>query len=117
MNLYETFLWESLYLRNHLFIAGQPGIDFKSGLISTDFETQARQAFTNLSLVLQAAGSSLDKVAKTMIWLVDASNFGCLNKLYAECFPTNPPVRSTPIVALPKREFHLSIEAIATLDD
>ena len=92
-------------------------MDFKSGFISTDFETQARQAFTNLSLVLQAAGSSLDKVAKTTIWLVDASNFDCLNKLYAEYFPTNPPVRSTPVVALPKKEFHLSIEAIATVDE
>ena len=107
---------QAVKVGNLLFIAGQPGIDFTSGLISTDFETQARQAFTNLSLVLQAAGSSLDKVAKTTIWLVDAANFDCLNKLYADYFPTNPPVRSTPIVALPRQEFQLSIEAIATLD-
>jgi len=100
-----------------LFIAGQPGIDFKSGLIANDFETQARQAFTNLSIVLQAAGSSLEKVAKTTIWLVDGSNFDCLNKLYAEYFPTNPPARSTPVVALPRPEFQLSIEAIATVGE
>ena len=98
-----------------LFIAGQPGLDFSSGLIADDFETQARQAFENLSMVLRAAGSSLEKVAKTTIWLVDASNFDSLNKLYAEYFPINPPVRSTPVVSLPKKEFQLSIEAIATL--
>lgn len=98
-----------------LFIAGQPGLDFSSGLIADDFETQARQAFENLSMVLRAAGSSLEKVAKTTVWLVDASNFDSLNRLYAEYFPINPPVRSTPVVSLPKKEFQLSIEAIATL--
>lgn len=99
-----------------VFVAGQVGMDFESGFISTDFETQARQAFTNLSAVLDAAGSGLDKVAKTTIWLVDAANFDCLNRLYADYFPTNPPARSTPIVALPKKEFQLSIEAIATVE-
>ena len=107
---------QAVRVGNLLFIAGQPGIDFTSGLISPDFETQARQAFANLSLVLQAAGSSLAKVAKTTIWLVDSANFECLNRLYAEYFPVNPPVRSTPIVALPKKEFYLSIEAIATCE-
>lgn len=108
---------QAVKVGNLLFIAGQPGIDFRTGIISTDFETQARQAFENLSIVLQAAGSSLEKVAKTTIWLVDSSNFECLNKLYAEYFPSNPPVRSTPVVSLPKQEFKLSIEAIATLDE
>ncbi len=101
---------------NLLFVAGQAGINFESGAISDDFETQARQAFDNLSTVLRAAGSGLANVAKTTVWLVDAANFDCLNKLYAEYFPTNPPARSTPVVALPKKEFQLSIEAIATVD-
>lgn len=108
---------QAVKVGNLLFIAGQAGVDFTSGFISNDFETQARQAFDNLSIVLQAAGSSLANVAKTTIWLVDASNFDCLNKLYTEYFPTNPPVRSTPIVDLPKKEFQLSIEAIATVDE
>jgi 2-iminobutanoate/2-iminopropanoate deaminase len=107
---------QAVRVGNLVFVAGQAGINFESGFISTDFETQARQAFDNLSAVLNAADSGLDKVAKTTIWLVDASNFDCLNKLYAEYFPTNPPARSTPIVALPKKEFQLSIEAIATID-
>lgn len=108
---------QAVKVGNLLFIAGQAGIDFKSGFISDDFETQARQAFDNLSMVLQAAGSSLANIAKTTIWLVDASNFECLNKLYTEYFPTNPPVRSTPIVSLPRKEFQISIEAIATVGE
>ena len=107
---------QAVRVGNLIFVAGQTGFNFESGFISTDFETQARQAFDNLSAVLAAADSGLDKVAKTTIWLVDAANFDCLNKLYAEYFPTNPPARSTPIVALPKKEFQLSIEAIATVE-
>jgi len=107
---------QAVRVGNLVFVAGQPGINFESGFISADFETQARQAFDNLSAVLAAADSGLDKVAKTTIWLVDAANFDCLNRLYAEYFPTNPPSRSTPIVALPKKEFQISIEAIATVD-
>ena len=107
---------QAVRVGNLVFVAGQPGIDFKSGFISTDFETQARQAFDNLSAVLNAADSSFDQVVKTTIWLVDASNFDCLNRLYAEYFPANPPARSTPVVALPRQEFQLSIEAIATVN-
>lgn len=106
---------QAVKVGNLLFVAGQVGLDFTTGVISDDFEIQARQAFENLSIVLAAAGSGLDKVAKTTVWLVDAANFDCLNKLYAEYFPTNPPSRSTPIVKLPKAHFQISIEAIATV--
>ena len=106
---------QAVKVGNLLFVAGQAGIDFTTGLIAPDFETQARQAFTNLTKVLRAAGSDLDKVAKTTIWLVDAANFDCLNQLYAEYFPSNSPARSTPVVHLPKAHFQISIEAIAVV--
>lgn len=99
-----------------LFVSGQAGVDFSTGEISDDFETQARQAFTNLSIVLEAGGSSLANVAKTTIWLVDSANFDTLNRLYAEYFPTNPPARSTPVVDLPRPNFQISIEAIAVVE-
>lgn len=106
---------QAVTVGNLVFVAGQAGMNFESGTISPDFETQARQAFANLSAVLTAAGSGLDRVVKTTVWLVDATNFDILNRLYAEYFPTNPPARSTPVVDLPKKEFQLSIEAIATI--
>lgn len=96
-----------------LFVAGQPGIDPATGLVPEGgFETQARQAFANLDTVLRAAGSGLARVAKTTIFMSDAANFAAMNALYGEFFPSNPPVRSTPIVSLP-RNLQISIEAIA----
>lgn len=96
-----------------VYVAGQTGMDFSTGKISDNFEIQARQAFENLVAVLRAAGSELDLVIKTTVWLTNAANFEALNKLYREYFPDNPPARSTPIVNLPKQELQISIEAIA----
>jgi 2-iminobutanoate/2-iminopropanoate deaminase len=106
---------QAVKVGNLLFVSGQAGVDFKSGVISDKFETQARQAFVNLSAVLKASGSALNLVAKTTVWLTDAQNFEMLNKLYAEYFPANPPSRSTPIIKLPRNEFQISIEAIAVV--
>ena len=98
-----------------LFIAGQIGVDFRSGKISDDFGTQARQAFENLATVLHSSGSNLEMVVKTTIWLQSATNFETLNNLYKEYFPRNAPARSTPIVNLPKPNLQISIEAIAVV--
>jgi 2-iminobutanoate/2-iminopropanoate deaminase len=95
-----------------LYIAGQAGINPATGSAPEAFEAQARQAFQNLQTVLEAAGSSLQHVAKTTIFLSSAENFPKLNELYAEFFPTNPPARSAPIVQLP-RGLLISIECIA----
>ena len=102
---------------NLLFIAGQAGVDFTTGNVSEDFEAQARQAFENLKTVLTAAGSSMQQVAKTTVWLCDAANFDTLNKLYAEYFPVNQPARSTPVVKLPRENLQISIEAIAVVTE
>jgi 2-iminobutanoate/2-iminopropanoate deaminase len=96
-----------------LFIAGQPGIDPVTGAAAGEtFEAQARQAIANLRSALEDAGSGLDRVVKTTCFVADATAFPKLNELYAEYFPTAPPVRSTPIVGLP-RGLLFSIEAIA----
>ena len=96
-----------------LFVAGQPGIDPEMGpLADRNFEAEARMAFMNLRRVLQAAGLDLDRVVKTTVFLASAETFPAMNSLYAEFFPSSPPVRSTPIVSLP-RSLRVSIEAIA----
>lgn len=99
-----------------LFISGQAGLDPATGSVAEDFSAQARQAFQNLATVLQAAGSDLQHVAKTTIFLANAAEFPKLNELYAEFFPTNPPGRSVPIVQLP-RGLLISIECIAAVGD
>jgi 2-iminobutanoate/2-iminopropanoate deaminase len=96
-----------------VFTAGQAGIDPATGNVAGDsFEAQARQAFANLAAVLEDAGSGLDRVIKVTCFIADPAAFPTLNALFAELFPKAPPVRSTPIVQLP-RGLLFSIDAIA----
>ncbi len=96
-----------------LYVSGQAGIDPRTGAMPVeDFESEARQAFANLRTVLEAAGSGLDRVAKVTVFLADAALFAHMNAVFGEFFATNPPARSTPIVALP-RGLRISVEAIA----
>jgi 2-iminobutanoate/2-iminopropanoate deaminase len=100
-----------------VYTAGQPGIDPATRAVAGDtFEAQARQAFANLSAVLEDAGSGLARAVKVTCFLTDPADFPALNLLFAEFFPEAPPVRSAPIVALP-RGLLVSIEAIATADE
>ena len=99
-----------------VFTAGQPGIDPRTGQVAGDtFEAQARQAFANLRAVLEDAGSRLERVVKVTCFVADAGAFGTLNALFEELFPGSPPVRSTPVVALP-RGLLFSIDAIAVAE-
>ena len=106
---------QAVRLGELLFIAGQAGLDPGSGaLAGTTFELQARRAFENLRAILEDAGSSLDRVVKTTCFLAVPEAFDQLNALYAEYFPVAPPVRSTPVVQLP-RGLLFSVEAIAAI--
>ncbi|HKW12724.1 MAG TPA: RidA family protein [Gemmatimonadaceae bacterium] len=99
---------QAIRVGNVVYTAGQPGIDPRSGDVAGDtFEAQARQAFANLAAVLEDAVSRLARVIKVTCFVADAA---------AEFFPDAPPVRSTPIVQLP-RGLLFSIDAIAIIDD
>jgi 2-iminobutanoate/2-iminopropanoate deaminase len=96
-----------------LFTAGQPGIDPRTGSVAGPaFEAQARQAFENLRAVLEDAGSSLEQVVRVTCFMADPDAFATLNALFEEFFPKEPPVRSSPVVALPKGLL-FSIDAVA----
>ena len=96
-----------------LFIAGQAGLDPATGQAAgPDFETQARQAFANLAVLLEDAGSHLRRVVKVTCFMAEASGFATLNQIFADLWPEAPPVRSAPIVTLP-RGLLFSVEAIA----
>lgn len=98
-----------------VFTAGQPGIDPRTGApAGDDFEAQARQAFANLRAVLEDAGSGMEQVVRVTCFVADANAFATLNTLFTEFFPTAPPVRSTPVVTLP-RGLLFSIDAIAVV--
>ena len=99
-----------------IYTAGQPGINPSTGAVAGDsFEAQARQAFANLRAVLEDSGSRLERVVKVTCYVADAGAFPTLNALFGEFFPIAPPVRSTPIVALP-RGLLFSIDAIAVAE-
>jgi 2-iminobutanoate/2-iminopropanoate deaminase len=96
-----------------LFVSGQAGLDPVTGAPAAGgFAGEARQAFANVARVLEASGSDLAHVAKLTVFMANADDFPALNELFAEHFPSSPPARSCPIVALP-RGLLISIEAIA----
>lgn len=96
-----------------IFCSGQTGIDPATGDLVGDLEAQTRQVLTNLQNVLAAAGSSLEKVVKTTVFLRDMADFPKMNAIYAEFFPANPPARSTIAVAGLPKNASVEIEAVA----
>lgn len=96
-----------------IFTAGQLGIDPQTGKLAEGIEAQTRQALTNLSAVLGAAESSLDRVVKATVFLAHMEDFPAMNTVYAEFFPLQSPARSTVEVAQLPREALVEIEVIA----
>jgi 2-iminobutanoate/2-iminopropanoate deaminase len=96
------------------FISGTPGLDLTTGkVVSDSFEDQTRQCFQNIKIILEEAGSSIDNVVKTTIFMVAGNDFSIINKVYSEFFPENPPARSTPQVMPFPAGILISIECIA----
>jgi len=90
---------QAVIAEKFIFVSGTPGYDLNTGkVISDDFEEQTRQSFQNIKIILEEAGSSMDKVVKTTIFMVTGNDFSVINKIYGEFFPENPPARSTPQV-------------------
>jgi len=105
---------QAVIAEKFIFLSGTPGLDLNSGLvISDDFEEQTRQCFLNIKIILEEAGSSLNKVIKTTVFMVTGNDFSILNKVYSEFFPANPPARSTPQVMPFPAGILLSVECIA----
>ena len=100
-----------------VFTAGQLAIDPATGkLVEGGIEEQTRQALRNISAVLEAAGSSLDRVAKTTVFLRDMGDFKALNQVYGEFFASEPPARSTVEVSDLALGALVEIDAIAIIN-
>lgn len=86
-----------------VFTAGQLALDPASGkMVGETIEEQTRRVLDNLKAVLEAAGSSMDKVVKTTVFITDMAHFAKMNAVYAEYFTTAPPARSClPMASLP----------------
>jgi 2-iminobutanoate/2-iminopropanoate deaminase len=101
------------------------GFVFASGQIPTDPATgefvkggvaeQTEQVLKNLAAVLEAAGSGLDKVVKTTVFLADMKEFAQMNEVYAKFFTGAPPARATVAAAGLPRDARVEIEAVALI--
>ena len=98
-----------------VFCAGQVGLDPATRQVTSgDIRVQTGRVLDNLSAVLEAAGSSLDRVVKTTVFLEDMAEFAAMNEVYAQRFGTHRPARSTVQVAkLPGTGGRVEIECIA----
>lgn len=96
-----------------LYTAGQLGLDLQGNLVSDDVAAQARQALENLRSIIEAGGSSLERVVKTTIFLKDMNDFAAVNAVYSEFFDATRPARSTVQVARLPKDGLVEIEAIA----
>lgn len=83
------------------------------GSISSDISEQTRQALLNLKAVIEAGGSSLDKVIKTTVFITDMAEFAAVNAVYSEFFSEPYPARSCVQVAALPKGVSIEIEAVA----
>ena len=100
---------------NLVFTSGQIAINPASGAVeATTIEEQTHQVCKNLTAVLEAAGSSLEKVVKTVCFLADMNDFAAFNGVYAKYFTTKPARSCVAVKTLPKNVL-VEVEVIATL--
>ena len=97
-----------------VFCSGQIALDPASNqLIEGDVTAQTNRVLQNLSAVLKQAGSSLDKVVKTTVFLKSMGDFAAMNETYGKYFTSNPPARSTVEVARLPKDVLVEIDVIA----
>ena len=100
-----------------VYTAGQVAIDPATyQLIQGDIKVQTRQVLKNVEAVLKAAGSSMQSVVKTTVFLKDFNDFAAMNEVYAEFFSDSAPARSTVEVARLPRDMKIEIEAVAVIE-
>jgi 2-iminobutanoate/2-iminopropanoate deaminase len=101
-----------------VFVSGQIPTDPSTGeFIAGGIKEQTEQVLKNVSAVLSAAGSSLEKVVKTTVFLADMAEFTEMNEVYARYFEVEPPARATVAAAGLPRNARVEIEAIGLLSE
>jgi 2-iminobutanoate/2-iminopropanoate deaminase len=97
-----------------VFVAGQLGISLETGeLAGPSVEEQTEQVLRNMAAILEAAGSSLEKLVKTTVFLLDLADFAGMNEVYARHVGDSPPARSTIGISQLPSGARVEIEAIA----
>lgn len=101
---------------NLVYVSGQSGRDPQTDVVSEDVEVQTEVCLKNVATILEAAGSSLSKVVRCGVFLVDMKDFKTMNGVYARMFGDHRPARTTVAVSeLPGPGLKVEIDAVATL--
>jgi 2-iminobutanoate/2-iminopropanoate deaminase len=105
---------QAIKVGEFVYASGQIPLDPQTGnVVEGDIKTQTRRAMENLKAVLEAAGSSLDRVVKTTVFLKNIGDFAVMNEVYAEYLGAAKPARSTVAVADLPRGALVEIDLIA----
>lgn len=107
---------QAVKTKEMVFVSGQLPIDPSNGeLIVGDIRKETRQALTNLKEILLAAGSGMERVVKTTLFISNMDHFGTINDVYAEFFDNEPPARACVEVARLPKNANVEVEAVALL--
>ncbi len=97
-----------------IFVAGEKGMDpTTKQIVPGGIEPETRQTLENIKAILEEAGSNMDLVVSTFVFMMDLSQFSKMNAIYAEYFKANPPGRTTVEVKSLPADAHIEITAIA----
>lgn len=105
---------QAIRANGFVFVSGQVAIDpVTNTLVGGDVSFQTDRILKNLSGILQAAGSGLEKVVRTTVFLKNMGDFAAMNEAYGKYFPSAPPARSTVEVARLPKDMLIEIDVIA----
>ncbi|MFN0108495.1 MAG: RidA family protein [Blastocatellia bacterium] len=105
---------QAIKANGFVFASGQIPLDPATGqLTEGDIRVQTERVLNNAQAVLEAAGSSLDRVVKTTVFLADMNDFAAMNEVYATFFSATRPARSTVQAARLPRDVKVEIEVVA----
>jgi 2-iminobutanoate/2-iminopropanoate deaminase len=107
---------QAVVANGFVFVSGQGPLDPSGKLVEGDIAVATHQTFDNLQAILEAAGSSLDKVVKASVFLSDLGEFGAMNDVYKERMPAPHPARTTVQAAKLPGGIAVEIDVIATVD-
>ncbi|MCI6191340.1 MAG: RidA family protein [Clostridium sp.] len=97
-----------------VFTSGQIPLVPATGELVTEIKAATKQSLENIKAILEEAGSSLDKVVKTVVFIKNMDDFALVNEVYGQYFVNNKPARSCVEVARLPKDALIEIEAIAT---
>lgn len=105
---------QAIRANGFIFVSGQIALDPRTQeLVSGDVTVQTERVLENVKGILQAAGSSLEKVVRSTVFLADMNEFAPMNQVYARYFRQDPPARSTVQAARLPRDVRVEIDVIA----